>query len=388
MAEPVAGAIWPALSFDEMLAVAGIAVAVIAFAMALTQTRHPVQIAMFVLVAVLIALCGLRYLQFHAWLLDLGGVAVKGALIADRNEAHRTFLMHLPLLVVVLVLWMAVGGESARRAWRVVEREWPAAVLAFLGLAMVWGYVVAAQTQSLGLEAWLPSLFLPPSIYGLLGVLLGLALIGLIGASICGRVRRRSGILAAGDLLAVAIIAALLAVGVSVAVLPALGVFGLILLVVIWPLGAPRPPMVLELVGGGLLALAAFWAGAMTLPDLNMDNFLSRRLLFVAVFGAGAAVAGLAHLVDESTGRRPAQTERPRTMAAVWLANLGIALAIAIALIGVALEPLWIMTAAATFGLAAMAVFNGHQGRGDRLLVMTLIWCAVILLFATAMMFA
>ncbi len=115
--------------------------------------------------AVLIAVGGLRYEQLHAWALDLGGFAVKGAPIADRNEAHRTFLLHLPLLALVLVLWTVVGG--------------------------------------------------------------------------------------------------------------------------------------------GLLALAAFWAGAPALPDFNLENFLSRRLLFVTVFGMGAAVAGLAHLVDESTGRRP-----------------------------------------------------------------------------------
>lgn len=385
--EPVAGAIWPNLTFDEMLAVAGLSVAAIAFCVALSHTRHPVQIALFVVASALIAIGGLRYEQFHAWLLDLGGVAVKGALIADRNEAHRSFLLHLPLLAIVLSLWLIAGGESARRAWRTLEREWPATVLVFVALAVVWGYVVAAQTQSRSLEAWLPSLFLPPSIYGLLGVIMGLALIGLIGASICGRVRRRSSLLASGDMVAVAIMACLLAVGVSVSILPALGIFALILLIVIWPMGAPRPPMVLELIGGGLLALAAFWAGALTLPGLNIDNFVSRRLLLVTVFGAGAAIAGLAHLVDESTGRRPAQTTQPRAMAAVWIGNLGIALAIAITLIGVAREPLWIMTAAATLGLASMAVFDQRQERGTRLLVMTLVWCAVILLFATAMMF-
>lgn len=387
-AEPVAGAIWPDLTFDEMLAVAGLSVAAMAFGVALSQTRHPVQIALFVGSAALIAVCGLRYEQFHAWLLDLGGVAVKGALIADRDQAHRTFLLHLPLLAIVLILWLAAGGESARRAWRTIEREWPATVLAFVAVAVVWGYVVAAQTQSLGLKAWLPSLFLPPSIYGLLGVIMGLALIGLIGASICGRVRRRSSLLASGDMLAAAIIVCLLAVGVSVSILPALGMFALVLMIVIWPMGAPRPPMVLELIGGGMLALAAFWAGALALPGLSIDAFLSRRLLLVTVFGAGAAIAGLAHLVDEFTGRRPAQTAQPRAMAAVWIVNLGIAIGLAIALIGVAPEALWLMTGAATLGLVLMAVLDRRQDRGNRLLIMMFVWCAVILLFATAMMLA
>jgi hypothetical protein len=385
-AEPVAGSLWPELSFDQMLAVSGASVAVMAGLMGRTQTRHPDRLGAFVVVAVLIALAVLRYEQLHAWCLDLGGFAVKGALIADRNEAHRTFLLHLPLLAVVLVLWMVTGGEAARRAWRIVEREWPATVLAFLALSVAWGYVVAAQTQSLGLQAWLPSLFLPPSIYGLLGVILGLALIGVMGASICGRVRRRSSVLSAGDVLALAVVVCLLGVGVSVLVLPALAVFALILLIVIWPLGGSRPSVVLALVGGGLMALAAFWAGALALPDLNLENFMSRRLLFVTVFGAGAAVAGLAHLDDESTGRGSARTDRPRLMTVVWLINLGVAFAIAIALTGVARVPLWVMTGLAVLGLTVIALCDRRHGRGNRLMVLTCLASALLLIVSTGMM--
>ncbi len=69
-----------------------------------------------------------------------------------------------------------------------------------------------------------------------------------------------------------------------------------------------------------------------------------------------------------------------------WLINLGLAYALAIALIGVAEQALWSMTAAATLGLAAMALFEQRHGCGNRLMTLTCLWSGVILIVVTVMM--
>jgi len=332
--EPVIERIWSDLSFYRTVGVMGLIAALSALAIGAFLSRGPLRIALFAVATGIVAAAGLTYMQRHAWLLDFSGFAVKGALIADRDEARRVFLLHLLPLMVFSVGWLVMGGSRARTAWYAVTREWWWPVFGFVALAALGGWIAAAVAESAALQAWLPSLFLPPAVYGVLGEIMALALLSTVAASIRGRLRRRSSILGAGDLVAMVAIAIVIGLGVAPISLVALGAFFAVLLFLTWPMEGIRRSMPLGLVGGGLLSLSAFWAGALAMPQLDLANFVAEPLVVAVVFAAGMAVAGLVRLVDEAAGRRPQATQRMRATAVLWLVDLGAALCILAMLMG------------------------------------------------------
>ncbi|MBT5432036.1 MAG: hypothetical protein HOK83_00055, partial [Rhodospirillaceae bacterium] len=368
--EPVLVLFRPDLTLYQVVAGLALAAALVALALGWITTRRLRPSLVFMLAIGVLAAMALTYMQRHAWLLDLAGMAVKGALIADRDEARRVFLLHLPPLIVISGLWLILGGATARKLWYVVQREWPWPVFGFVALGVIGGWMAAARAESLSLEAWLPSLFLPPAVYGLFAVIMALALVGVLGASVQGHLRQRTSTIAVPDLAAMAVIVVVLSLAISPGVMAAVAAFAMVLLALIWPAGPARPPMVLELAGGGALAAAAFCAGALALPEFDVERFRGMAPLLAAVAGGGIALAGLARIVDESVGRRPAQTRRPRLVAAMWLVDFGTALAIVAALMGIGDPLLWAVIVLGGLGFLALLAYDRNFERGVQVLAL------------------
>ena len=372
--DPVVGRAWPQLDFYTLVGIIGGLAAVMALVVGLALSRQPVRIAVYVLAVGILAMGGLTYMQRHAWLLDFVGFAVKGALIADRDEARRVFLLHLPPLLVFTVLWLVLGGIRARQTWYVVTREWSWLVFGFVALAALGGWIAGAVSESASLDAWLPSLFLPPAVYGVVGMVMTLALLSTIAASIRGRLRQRVSVLGIGDLVAMAGAAVVIAIGVAPVTLTALGAFALILLVMIWPTTALHRAVPMQLLGGGLLGLSAFAAGALALPDLDVARFVSDPLLLAVVFGGGAALAGFSEIVDEVTGRRPAISDHTRLIGAMWLVDYALALGVLVGLVGASSPLLWGMIGLGALVVLASYWFDYSFEHSTKVFVFALIW--------------
>ncbi|MBC6440459.1 MAG: hypothetical protein GDA49_08665 [Rhodospirillales bacterium] len=384
--EPLLGRFDPGLGFNELIAAQALAAALFALVIGALLSRRLAPSLGFAIVVGLITVGSMTYMQRHAWILDAVGMAVKGALIADRDEARRTFLLHLPPLVVICILWLLLGGSEARKLWYTVKREWPWPIFGFIALVIAGGWMAAARAESLSLGAWLPSLFLPPAIYGLFAVILSLALVIAVAAAIQGRLRQRAHIVARGHLFAMTLIAVVLALAISPDVLIAIACFAATLLVLIWPMGQSRPPMMLELVAGGALTATAFCAGALALPEFEIDRFADMAMLIATVAAAGVALAGLARVVDEVAGNRPASSRRPRIIAAMWCLDLGAAIVGATLLMGLASPLLWTVIAAGGIGFFALLMLDRGFKRGPQFFILLLAWSAASVLMAAGLL--
>jgi len=362
--------------------IAGVACVVAASAIAGIACRPgPGRILAFMPVAALLALAWPAYGAAHGWLLDLAGLSVRGTMVHGLDAPQRGILNELPAFVLVGALWLALGGAEARRMWRVLRREWPPPQLALAVLALLWGYVLAARGTG-----QIVAPLQPPAIYGALGALLALAACAAAGAALRARHRGRMEALSRGDIVALLVIAAALALVDGWAALGATALFAATLFLLAWPLGAVRPPFTLELLAGALVALSAFAAGGLAVPATAPEDLLAEPLLPAAVAGAGAALAGLAHAADERAGRRAGSGAGPHAPILLWLADYGAAMAIMIWAVGLDEPGMWVGAAAALAALFVVAVSDQGPRHGDRLLGHVLVLSAALLVAATALM--
>ena len=368
----------PGLSFGETVAAQAAAASVAALVLGAVLTGRAAPSLVFSVAVGALAACWPVFMQGHAFPPDAAGAAAEGA--------RRAFPPHLPPLFALAGLWLLLGGAEVRGLWRAVGRDAPWPFFGFVALAVGGGWMAAARAESLSSGVPLSALLPPPAAHGVLAAILSLALAGAAAAAVRGRLRQRASTVRRGVVAAMAAFAAVLAAGVSLDVLIAAAAFGAVLLAAIWPSGPGRPSLTLELAFGGALAAAAFCAGALALPESGVARLRDMAPLLCAAAAAGASIAGLARVVDEAAGGRPATTGRPRLAAALWCLDFGAALAVAAVLTEIGTPLLWTAAGLGALGFAAHLALDRGFARAATFLALVLAWSASGALLGVALL--
>ena len=366
---PVLGAFVPGGGGLQLIAVAVAVAAAAAIAAHMCARTGPVRILLFALIGVLVIVVDDGWASAHAWLVDLAGFGVRGALLPGLSAPQRAIYGLVPLLfaAICLVNTVARGDDGFPR--RAVAGFFGPALGGFVALGVTWGFMFAAQRAGYGLDV-----LHPPVVYAPVLAMLSLWLAALAAVLVARRHRRHAAAPTRIDCLAVFVLAAALGAPIGLPFLVLAGVIAALGLAVAWPMGAPRLPRWSPPLVAGLAAVSIYGAGYAVAPGVAIDAVLNNGFGLAGVFGIGASLAAIALLGADSEPAR-------RWSDQIWILDLMAALGLVFYASGVTDMKVWAGLALSWAALALLALGATSAEPGPRLLFHALpfAWALAIL---------
>jgi len=323
----------------------------------------------FALVAALVVTIDATWTIAHAWIADLIGMAVRGALLPGMSPPERAIYGMVPMLLIGICLVVAAGRNDGGFPRRALILFFGPAFGGFAALGVVWGFLFASQQAGYGLDV-----LHPPAVYAPVLALMSLWLFALSAVQVARRQRRYADAPAAIDCFALLVLGALLGAPVGGPFLLLAGLTAGLGLCAAWSLGRPRLPPWSGPPIAGIAAVLLYAVGFSVATGVQVESVLERGIAIAGVFAIGASLGAIALL-----GTGPAAERRLPDQ--IWTVNLMAAFAIVFAASGVRDPMVWVGLGLSWAALAILALGPRGSGSGQRLMLHALpfAWALAIL---------